>query len=493
MGAEEEWRRPGPTPAQRRVDVWITVAFLVLGVLGLEVMLSMGGLGGLDGGGGGDRPVQYAAVVSAAVLLVFRRSHPLSVAAGASAHLLVLGSVVPLAVASLPMQVLYFFAIYSGVAWARERRAVPYVVLAIMAAMFLWVAWFLALASGVQAILGEEAPQSQGLIPPVAAAVMWVLLTNLVYFVGAIVLGQVAWRGAHRTAQVVAQADTIRAQSARLRDQAVVDERLRIARELHDVVAHHVSVMGVQAAAARRVLTTHPEAAAEALSAVERSSRDAVGQMRDLLGTLRSGEAEADGSPGAVAGDRLPQPGLGDLPVLVDQAGTPMCEVRHTLVESTPGLSAQVPGPVQLSVYRVVQEALANMRRHSTARHASVTVRVVAGAGGDDGGGTGRSSRDHEGQDKGGVVEVEVLDDGAPRVGTSGTGLGHVGMRERAHHLGGGVEVGPRAERGYRVRVWFPLEGVPRDRTGARGGSGSGAPAPVAPAPSGVTDEAAVR
>ncbi len=437
MGAEEEWRRPPPTRAQRLEDVWIAVAFLVLGLLGLETLLSMGGLDRED-----DRLAQYAAVASAAVLLVFRRSHPLLVAAGACAHLLVLGSLVPLAVASLPMQVLYFFAIYSGVAWARERRAVPYVVLGILAAMFLWVTWFLALASGLQEILGDEAPEATGLIPPVVAAVTWVLLTNLVYFVGAIVLGQVAWRGALRTAQVVDQARTIQAQSARLRDQAVVAERLRIARELHDVVAHHVSVMGVQAAAARRVLTSNPQAAADALTAVEHSSRDAVGQMRDLLGTLRSGELEAGGPPESGSLDRMPQPGLADLPELVAQSRTPMCDVDYALVESTAGLTALVPGPVQLSVYRVVQEALANVRRHSTARLASVVVRV---------------------DEAGGTVEVEVVDDGMPRVGTAGTGLGHLGMRERAHHLGGGVEVGPRSTTGYRVRVWFPITGVARD------------------------------
>ena len=443
MGVEEDWRRPPPTRAQRLEDVWIAVGFLALGVLGLEILLSMGGLDQDD-----DRLAQYAAVTSAAALLVFRRSHPLLVAGGACAHLLVLGSLVPLAVASLPMQVLYFFAIYSGIAWARERRAVPYVVLGIMAAMFLWVAWFLALASGVQEILGDDAPEATGLIPPVVAAVGWVLLVNLVYFVGAIVLGQVAWRGALRTTQVVEQASTIQAQSARLRDQAVVAERLRIARELHDVVAHHVSVMGVQAAAARRVLTSNPEAAAEALTAVEHSSRDAVGQMRDLLGTLRSGELEAGGAPETASLDRLPQPGLADLPELVGQSRSPMCDIEHALVESSPGLAALVPGPVQLSVYRVVQEALANVRRHSTARHASVVVRVDEGCG---------------------TVEVEVVDDGLPRMGTSGTGLGHLGMRERAHHLGGGVEVGPRSDQGYRVRVWFPISGVATDsgRTGA--------------------------
>ena len=101
-----------------------------------------------------------------------------------------------------------------------------------------------------------------------------------------------------------------------------------------------------------------------------------------------------------------------------------------------------MPPPVQLSAYRIVQEAVANVHRHSSARHANAVVRVDEGEG---------------------RLEVEVVDDGTPRHGTSGTGLGLRGMRERAHHLGGGVEVGPRqGARGWRVRVWFPIEGSAR-------------------------------
>jgi signal transduction histidine kinase len=96
---------------------------------------------------------------------------------------------------------------------------------------------------------------------------------------------------------------------------------------------------------------------------------------------------------------------------------------------------------VQLSAYRVVQEALANVHRHSTARHANAVVRV------------------DEGADR---LEVEVVDDGTPRPGSSGTGLGLLGMQERAEHLGGAVEAGPRTgSQGWRVRVWFPLDGMP--------------------------------
>lgn len=459
-GADGEWRRPAPTPAQLRTDALVAAGFLLVTALGVELLRSMGVLS--ESGGVAE---QYVAVVSAVALLVFRRSHPLLVASGAAAHLLLCSTFVPSVVATLPMQTLYFVAIYSGVAWAQERRSVPYVVLGILAVTFAWFAWFFALSTGIQDISGGLADKQVGLLPPLASVVLWVLLNNVLFFTGAIVLGQMAWRGARDTGRVVEQAQTIENQSGRLRDQAVVAERLRIARELHDVVAHHVSVMGVQAAAARRVLTSNPGAAAQALSAVENSSRDAVGQMRDLLGTLRSGEEAAGpvggsavytrgGQAGASsiedgARDRSPQPGLDDLAALVEQAASPSCSVDHTIVQSSPGAAARVPGPVQLSAYRVVQEALANVRRHSTARHASAVVRV---------------------DEEAGTLEVEVVDDGRARAATSGTGLGHLGMRERAQHLGGGVEVGPRAGSdhgtGYRVRVWFPVDGVNRSTGG---------------------------
>lgn len=444
MGADEDWRRPGPTAAQRRHDVWIAIGFLAVSAVGVEVLRSLGMLAGSN------TLLGYVSIATGAALLAVRRSHPLTVASAASAHLLVFGTITPMVSASLPMQLLLFFAIYSGVAWGRERRVVPYVALAIVVVMFAWLSWFFAFSTGLEEIRPDVAPDTEGLLPPVVAGVVWVLLNNAIFFAGAIALGQIAWNGAYRTAQVVDQADTITAQSVRLRDQAVVAERLRIARELHDVVAHHVSVMGVQAAAARRVLTADPAAAAAALTAVEGSSRDAVGQMRDLLGTLRAGEEAADARTEAPALlTRAPQPGLADLPGLVAQATTPTCRVEHVLTESAPGAAARVPAPVQLSAYRVVQEALANVRRHSTARYASAVVRVDEAAG---------------------SLEVEVVDDGRPRAGTSGTGLGHLGMRERAHHLGGGVEMGPRSGTGYRVRVWFPIDGIGRH--------GAGGPAP---------------
>lgn len=431
LGSEEDWERPGPTTTERRTDVWLALAFFALAALGSELLRSIGAFA--------DSSVstveQYLGIGSAAAILVWRRTYPVAVAAVATFHLLIVGSLVPTVVASLPMQILYFFAIYSGVAWAKDRRVAAYVVIGLGVSLFAWVAWFLALSSGVAEIYGEAANDGQGPIPPTLGVAGWIILNNVIFFGGAILLGQVDWRRALRTAEVAEQAETIVAQGQRLQDQAVVNERLRIARELHDVVAHHISVMGVQAAAARRVLTTDGEAASQALRSIEGSSRDAVDQMRDLLGTLRAGEGDRDprGDP-----ERAPQPGLSDLPALARESSSAQCDVEIRIVPDDDQVFRQVAMPVQLSVYRIAQEALANVRKHSTARSAHVAVRIEPS------------------QNR---VEVEVVDGGAPRRGTTGTGLGQRGMNERTRHLGGGLEVGSRRGGGYRVRAWFPMDG----------------------------------
>jgi signal transduction histidine kinase len=252
------------------------------------------------------------------------------------------------------------------------------------------------------------------------------------------------WNAARRREQLAEQAVTIEKQGVALTDQAVVTERVRIARELHDVVAHHVSVIGIQAAAARRVLDRDPALAAEALATIERESREGVAQMRNLVGTLRSvpdGGAPA-GSDGA---SRAPEPGLADLPALTaaDHDGL---DTTFRQVEEPPGAALDVPDPMGLSLYRTAQEAMANVRKHSTARSATVTLRVVRGP---------EALTDQRFAH--GFAEVEVLDDGRPRHGTSGSGLGQLGIRERAATHQGVVEIGPRATGGYRVRMRLPL------------------------------------
>ncbi len=197
--------------------------------------------------------------------------------------------------------------------------------------------------------------------------------------------------------------------------EAVRAERTRIARELHDVVSHSLSVIAIQTQAVRRRL--RPDQAREAgdLEAVERVTREALAEMRRLFGVLR-----ADGEAGALA----PQPGLGQLDALVAQAGVPV-EL------SVSGERAPLPPGVDLAAYRIVQEALTNARRHSGARRVRVEIAYA----------------DPD-------LAIEVVDDGRGGAGDSGHGL--VGMRERVALYGGRLETGSRPEGGYRVSARIP-------------------------------------
>jgi signal transduction histidine kinase len=226
-------------------------------------------------------------------------------------------------------------------------------------------------------------------------------------------------------AQTVVQLELDRQENAR---RAVFDERVRIARELHDVVAHHVSVMGVQAGAARRVLQKRPEMAEEALSNIEASSREAVQEMHRLLGFLRQEPEKTSFAP---------QPGLDQLPALVDQirdAGLPV-ELR---IEGT---GHALPPSVDLSAYRIVQEALTNTLRHAGPAEATVKVTYADRA-----------------------VDIEVLDSGRGPIveePTDRNGHGLIGMRERVTLLGGTFTAGLGPGGGFSVRAHLPLDGRP--------------------------------
>jgi len=208
---------------------------------------------------------------------------------------------------------------------------------------------------------------------------------------------------------------------------AVTEERLRIARELHDVVAHSMSIIAVQSGVGAHVLDSQPEEARKALVAVEATSRQALAEMRRLLGVLRQ-EAEPRGS-------LAPAPGLAEVEALaaeVARAGVRV-EVR---IEGTP---AALPAGLDLSAYRIVQEALTNVVRHAGPATARVAVRYAPDR-----------------------VAVEVVDDG--RGGDPGRdhgGHGIAGMRERAALYGGTLEAGPLAGGGFRVAATLPLEPTP--------------------------------
>lgn len=212
-----------------------------------------------------------------------------------------------------------------------------------------------------------------------------------------------------------------REQAAEAR-RAVAEERTRIARELHDVVAHRVSLMTVQAGAAKTVAADDPEAASQAMHAVEKAGRQALDELRHLLGVLRpEADVEALG----------PQPGLADVPRLVDQLRAAGLDVSLTME----GAQIDLPARVDLSAYRIVQEALTN-----ALRHAGPSARTEV-----------RLHTDNRG------VDIEVLDNGRGVTILPGSGHGIIGMRERALLLGGRLDVGPRPGGGFHVVAHLPV------------------------------------
>ncbi len=213
---------------------------------------------------------------------------------------------------------------------------------------------------------------------------------------------------------------------------AVAAERARIARELHDVVAHNVSVMVVQADGAAYVMDSAPEQARQALETISGTGRQALGEMRRLLGVLRSGEP-------AAAGEYVPQPGVEQLTDLVEQVRGTGLPVDFHIV----GTPRPLPSSVELTAYRIVQEALTNTRKHG-GPHVGAQVRLTYG---DD-------RIDLLAEDDGRGAQQELYSGG----GTDGLGQGLIGMRERVGMVGGELEAGPRPGGGFRISAVLPMK-----------------------------------
>jgi len=252
-----------------------------------------------------------------------------------------------------------------------------------------------------------------------------------VVFGGAWLLGRALRGRGQQAAQLERRAARLEADQQAQARAAVAAERARIARELHDVIAHSVSVMVIQAGAAEQLLEDTPERARGPLEAVQDTGRQTILELRRLLGILRE-----DGQELSLA----PQPGLAGLELLMEEMRLAGLSVQLR-VEGQPG---RLPPGIDLAAYRIIQEALTNTLRHAGPAHAEVLVRYQQHA-----------------------VELEVLDDGhgpGPNNGASGaSGHGLVGMRERVALYGGTLEAGPRtttkaAGTGYAVRARLPTE-----------------------------------
>ncbi|MFD0743865.1 sensor histidine kinase [Phytohabitans flavus] len=333
-------------------------------------------------------PVALAVYVVAGAVFYLRRREPVAVLGVAVA-----GWALALAAADSNLGLVTLFALYSVGRYAANNRQG---------------------LAGVAAAIAVLVADGLVLSTPWSATGFGVVFMFVVWYIG---------RRLRLREERAVQRRRQKADEAR---RIVAEERTHIARELHDVVAHQVSMMTVQAGAAQAVAAADPERAREAMAAVEQAGRQALDELRHLLGVLRP-ETERDGLG--------PQPGLADLPRLVAQLRAAGLEI-----EITDGLRTPVPIRLQLSAYRIIQEALTNVLKHC---------------------GPGTRTEVHL-REEGTAITIEVLDHAPPAPARPRTpGHGIIGMRERATLLGGSLETGPRPEGGFRVLARLPLTGEP--------------------------------
>jgi signal transduction histidine kinase len=338
------------------------------------------------------RPQSIISVLGTGLPLAWRRQFPLG-AQLAQIAFGILGARQPVTISTLAI----FVGLYSVAVYARWR----------------WTAPVIVIIGGL--VLLVLVPRSYQSVPSWAST---------------LVGGTAIWLAGNTVRDNKARADLLAERAQRLEHErelatrlALADERQRIARELHDVVAHSVSVMVVQAGAARTLVTKQPARASEALLAVEGAGREALDELRRLLGLLRNAEAEPS---------LVPQPGLGQLDRLVErvsQAGLPVA-VR---IAGTP---RPLPPGLDLTVYRILQEALTNALKHANGAACQVLVEF--------------DERE---------LRLEVLDAGGSNGATAGSGAGRglLGMQERVAVYGGQLQVGRRPEGGFGVRARLPL------------------------------------
>lgn len=390
------WVRPAPGRPGLRADTGLAALLAIASLTSALLYLRTG----IFDESGVAAPWVWALGIGVATLpLALRRRYPVPAAAAVTAGFTVCGiySVPDLLVTPIAL----FIALYTVGAWESRRGLAFWGRLGITVAMLVWVSVNLLLAVDGSAF--PDYPRS-GIFSAYATFAVIQIMTNLAYFSGAFFFGERSWHAARNLALLEAQGRELDLERQTSAAQAVALDRLEIARELHDLVAHHVSVMGIQAAAARRSIETDPERAKQALAAVEDGARNAVDELRRLVHTLRT--PAADGSETTV--------GIAQLPALVAESQS--AGVPTTLIVA--GDPRPLPMLVDVALYRIAQEALTNVRKHAgKGARAEVRLRFASDA-----------------------VEVEVSDDGVVQsAGGAGAGVGLRGMRERIGAVGGRV------------------------------------------------------
>lgn len=415
------WRRPEPTADQRRNDVIVGVAVAVVAGFNLVLTTSAGIFVRDDLP---SRPEQVLWTLAITLPLTVRRRWPATVAIVVSVAYI--GAQVRHSPEQQVVNGVLYAAIYTLGAWGRDRVLVRRARIGIIVAMFAWLA--IAYVRGAADLPADAFPDASGPLEPLLAAIVNGVLVNVLFFGFAVFFGDIAWTSARRQHVLEVQAEELRRLAADAGERAVIGERVRIARELHDVVAHHVSVMGVQASATRRVMDKDPAKARTALVAVEQSARTAVDELRRMLNLLRATGGAPDERPNGSGVDHLDE--------LVANA-------RDAGLTATLGVYGEphpLPDSLSQAAYRIVQEAVTNALKHANASTIDVRVRYHAAE-----------------------LEVDVTDDGhgAPSGTVTEAGLGLIGMRERVAAHDGTLEAGSRSGGGYRVRARFPLAESP--------------------------------
>ncbi|WAB84405.1 histidine kinase [Microcella daejeonensis] len=457
LDPDGRWRRPRPGRDGMRADALLALGIAAGGAFAVWLYSSANFFGD------GEPPEVWEAalmIIGFSGPLVWRRIAPITVTVVISiVYFLGITAEVPEVLFS---NIALFSAMYSIGAWSRHRRAALIGRIVIVIGMFGWLFWSTTQAAFDTSMFDEES--GVGLIAPGVAFGLISVITNILYFAGAWAFGDRAWNAARERAELQASTEELARERERTAEQAVALDRVRIGRELHDVVAHHVSVMGIQAGAARRALAggrpDATEAAVRSLEAIEGSARQAVDELHRLVSTLR----RADEIVGA-AEDGPSTRGTAQLESLVDEVrGTGRAAALSIVGEPVPFSPL-----IDTTLYRVAREAVTNSLKHAGASAAlDVRLRFTERA-----------------------VELEVADTGvgargmrpAPRAGSAGGsgaggGLGQVGMRERLAAVGGTLEAGPRSRGGYLVRASVPL--VVAEPTADV--APTGAPSPSAPA-----------
>ena len=441
-----DWQRPGPTVRQQRMDLLFAVIAAVLCLINLIGSASVGVFGEY-------RITPVDLIISAALGLVLfrRRRHPILTMLAATVLFIAASAVSQSAAYTLAGQAVYFAAIYVAVAWARNRQALWAAVIAVLLAMVLWVVVDLTQRYALARMLSSLEGKNSGPLGAVPAFLVIFVLLNLCYFGGAVLFGRGAWRAQLQRSLLSEQARIIGVQAQQLTRQAVTEERLRLARELHDSVGHHFTGVGLLAGGARRLLSQAENAEGTGLTRsqmqslrssvtqIESSSQSGVRELRTVLRVLRSAE-ETEGST---------DPGLAQIPLLVEQleaSGTAASLEIAVEPARWERLVQDLPVALQLACYRMIQESLTNVSRHAHARQAQVVLRL-------------RVEGTAPGME---VLEVEITDDGAAAPSAeqvaASSGFGLHGIAERAAAYGGEASWGPRVTgQGWAVRFHLPL------------------------------------